>query len=254
MQKMRLTILLVALMFLISSCRLITPISPTPTLSASTKTEELLPESTSTSAPISILPSPTPQPHPTITPTPFLPIQGTFGVDNFKLRTGPGFLFDTIALYKANGIVQVYGRSPGNGWFFVTTSDHYSGWMKSDYINLEGDLEQIPYFGIGNANMVSGHVRNSNGEPMSKLGIVLHLIDSSSPANDDNTLTDESGTFYLFTPLNIKGNYLIGINAVDCTSNAVDSQCAYLYGFPSAQTIELPHPSDISIEFVLPNL
>lgn len=70
----------------------------------------------------------------------------------------------------------------------------------------------------------------------------------------DNTMTDENGAFYLYLPNTTKGNYTIGLNAYSCGSSAVDNQCNFLYGFPSAQSISIPQPDAISIEFVLPNL
>lgn len=44
---------------------------------------------------------------------PYQPFEATISVDNFKLRSGPGFLFDAIALYTANEQVLIISAAPG---------------------------------------------------------------------------------------------------------------------------------------------
>ena len=227
------------------------PSTPQPSAQtiAATSTLELLP----TNTPIS-LPTPTPQPQPTKTEVPFIPIKGTISVENFKLRKGPGFFFDTVNLYDQNDVVQVFGQTPGGDWLFVSTEDSRSGWMKSEYITLYDDVSKVPVFGFNNGDLIFGHVKNSLGQPMTHVGIVIFPAVTDDSSLQDVAVTDDTGTFYLYLPSNLQGDYTIGVNAYDCGSNAVDSQCQFLYGFPSAQSISVPHQSDISIEFVLPNL
>lgn len=203
--------------------------------------------------PVQTLPTPTVSPRPTATATPFLPQKGRITVQNFKLRSGPGFLFDTVSLYDENTTVSVYGRSQGDGWFFVSTPDSRSGWMKADYITLSNKLEKLPVIGYSDASLISGHVQNSSGNPMTGIGIVLFPASSTSASDQDNAVTDHLGNFYLFVPKSISGNYTIGVNAYNCQSNAVDAQCQFLYGFPSAQTLTLPRQADISNNFILPD-
>jgi hypothetical protein len=86
------------------------------------------------------------------------------------------------------------------------------------------------------------------------VGVIIFPGDSSDGSDSDNTVTDATGAYYLFLPKSLSGNYTVGINAYGCDSNAVDKQCQFLYGYPSAQSISIPQPSQISVEFVLPNL
>lgn len=255
MHKIRPIILILLAIFLFTGCRLISPQSSTPThLPAATATEMLSFPTMLPTEPVQTLPTPTVSARPAATATPFLPQKGIITVQNFKLRSGPGFLFDTVSLYDENTTASVYGRSQGDGWFFISTPDSRSGWMKADYISLPGKLEQLPVIGYSAASLISGHVQNSNGEPMTGIGIVLFPASSTNTSDQDNAVTDHLGNFYLFVPKSISGNYTIGVNAYNCQSNAVDAQCQFLYGFPSAQTLSLPRQTDISNNFVLPDL
>ena len=255
MHRSRLFVLVLAGLFLFSSCRLLSTSSSTtpviPTLPVNL-TQTLITEPAV--KPTIMPPTPTAKLLVTQTSTPFSPIQGVISVQNFKLRNGPGFLFDTVGLYDENTSVSIYGRSLGGGWYFVTTPDSRSGWMKSEYFTLNEDITQIPFYAFSNGDLIYGHVRNSAGVPMSGVSIVIWPSTSENPAEQDSTLTDDTGTYYLYLPKTLSGYFTIGENGYNCQSNAVDSSCNFLYGNPSAQSIEIPHPSDISIEFVLPQL
>lgn len=253
MSKKKIIFVVTLSLLVLMGCRLVSPRETATPQAVSTAT--LLPvlPSEATIEPTQALPTPTAKPLPTQTSTPFLPVSGKITVQNFKLRSGPGFLFDTVGLYDEGETVQVYGQSLGGGWLFVSTSDFRSGWMKSEYIDLSGEIDQVPYYGYSDANIIFGHVKNGNGEPIYGIGIVIFpAIDSDNPTKQDVATTDDSGAYYLFLPKDLSGNYTIGVNAYSPNSNAVNSEGAFMYGFPSAQSIELPHQADISIEFVLP--
>jgi uncharacterized protein YraI len=251
-KKLPILFILVFLLLVTTACRLISPTSTAtaPAESTSLPAITVPPTEAATQAAL-----PTPTPRPTAIPatvTPFAPIRGTIGADNFKLRSGPGFYFDTIALYKENSIVEVYGQTPGSGWYYVVASDHLAGWMKSEYLTLAGDAEELPFMSDNNASLISGHVRNNQGQGLSGISVVLFSAEDQN--SQDNTLTNANGEYFLYLPASLKGNYTIGINGYNCQSNAVDSTCNLQYGFPSAQSISLPYTSGISIEFVLPPL
>jgi SH3 domain protein len=253
LRKIYFTFVSVLVLLVISGCRSVSPQSPTQFPFPTAETAAVLPSSTAQALETqAALPSPTPQSSVAATSTPFLPLKGTITVDNFKLRSGPGFLFDTVSLYKLNETVTVYGKSQGAAWYFVAASDSRSGWMKADYITLAGDAADLPVIGYKNADVISGHVRNSHGDPMTGVGVIIFSANNQNTA--DNTVTDSSGTYYLFLPQDVTGNFTVGINAYSCTSNAVDAQCQFLYGYPSAQSVSIPQPAPISVEFVLPDL
>jgi hypothetical protein len=254
LRKIRLLLFSVLALLVFSGCRLISPQSPTPVFPPTTVNTPVVISSSiaqATDTP-QALPTPTSILTVAATSTPFIPLEGTITVDNFKLRNGPGFLFDTVNLYKLNANVAAYGKSQGGAWYFVTASDSLSGWMKADYITLAGDAADLPMIGYKGANIISGHVRNSHGDPMTGVGVIVFSANNQN--NADNTVTDSTGTYSVFLPQNLSGNYTVGINAYSCTSNAVDAQCQFLYGFPSAQSVAIPQPAPISVEFVLPNL
>ena len=119
----------------LAGCSLFSQPAPTPTFPPSQTPLALLPTFTQ-ALPTAALPALSPTPGATATIALIQPITATINVDNFKLRAGPGFLFDTVALYKINGSVSVLGRAPGDNWFYVETSDHRAGWMKMEYLEL----------------------------------------------------------------------------------------------------------------------
>jgi uncharacterized protein YraI len=255
LRKIRQLFFIVLAILVFTGCRLISPQSTTPTFPPTAVPSTPLPTpSIEITQTVSILPTSTSQLLPTRTSTPYFPIQGTITVQNFKLRSGPGFLFDTVGLYDEADVVQVYGRSQGDGWYFVSTSDQRSGWMKADYITLSGEVGDVPLIGYSDADMITGHVRNTSGQPMTDIGVAISSNDPNSTTALDNAFTDGTGSFYLYLPTTLSGDYTIGVNAYGCQSNSVDTQCNSLYGIPPAQPISLPHPPDITIEFVLPKL
>lgn len=247
MRKTQFVLLLLPAIFVLAGCGLSTPTgqptnavaSPISVTTISSATTQITPLATST-----------PPATFTATNAPLVPQTGTITVDNFKLRAGPGFLFDTVSLYKEGAILQVFGRSQGNNWLFVSTADSRSGWMKKEYITLSGKLDDLPEVVYPDADAITGHVRNSNGDPMSGIGIIIFSAENS--AVSDNTITDDSGSYYLFLPKTLHGNYTIGVNAYSCDSNAVDSQCQLLYGYPSAQSLSLPYTENAPVDFILP--
>ena len=248
MRKIRPIILILLAVFLFTGCRLISPQLPTPTFPPAVTATEMLPFPTMLpTEPAQTLPTPTVSPRPMATATPFLPQKGRITVQNFKLRSGPGFLFDTVSLYDENTTVSVYGRSQGDGWFFVSTPDSRSGWMKADYITLSSKLEKLPVIGYSDASLISGHVQNSTGDPMAGIGIVLFPASSTSTSDQDNAVTDHLGNFYLFVPKNISGNYTIGVNAYNCQSNAVDAAMPVPLRLSVGSNVDLARARQISV-------
>jgi hypothetical protein len=254
-RKIRMVLFLLFSLLLFSSCSGISPQSSPSIPSQSSTPPQIIPSSTpQATETVQVLPSPTLLPTQTATAVTSVPVQGTIAVENFRLRNGPGFLFATISLYKQNSIVEVYGKSQGGGWLYVTTSNNLTGWMKSEYITMAVKIETLPVVEFKEATVIFGHVRNSKGVPMSGIGIVIFPAVSGTGSTQDVALTDSSGAYYLYLPKNLSGDYTVGVNAYNCESNAVDSQCQLLYKYPSAQSINIPQTAPISAEFVLPDL
>jgi len=235
---------------LLSGCAIFKPAAPTPTFPPTETAVQVLPSPTPL-PPTQVLPSPTPQPSATTTSGPVQPLHAVITVDNFKLRTGPGFLFDAVALYDSSTNVTVLGRAQGDNWFYVETQDNRSGWMKMEYLELTGDYLTLPFIAPTNVQTIVGHVRTQNDVFASGIGILLSPQSGYSGTNGDSALTDSNGTFYLFLPKNLEGEYFIETNAYNCTGNLITGDCELPYVFPAVQPVTLPMPAGVTIEFVL---
>ncbi len=237
--------------FLLAGCGVFEQPRPTPTFPPTSTPVMLLPTFTPV-PPTEVPPTATTLPQPTPTGAPFEPVKATITVDNFKLRTGPGFLFDAVALYDSNTEVLVMGKAPGENWLFVQTEDNRSGWMKTEYLDLNGDLAALPLIAPSDVQTISGHVRTKDNNTFaSGIGILLEPQSGYTGTNGDNALTDSSGTFYIYLPKRMEGDYFIEPNGFNCTGNLVVGKCELPYDLPIAQPLTLPMKSDVTIEFVL---
>jgi hypothetical protein len=233
-----------------SGCSIFKQSVPTPTFPPTPSQTQALPTVTPI-PPTQTLPTATITPQPTKTSAPFQPITAKITVDNFKLRIGPGFLFATIALYDSSNTVKVIGRAQGDNWLYVETEDHLAGWMKVEYLELQGDLETLPFIAVDNAQIIIGHVRTQSNIFASGIGILFSPQSGYNGVNGDSTLTDSTGTFYLYLPENLEGEYFIGPNGYNCTGNLMVGKCELPYVMPPVQPIKLPPPAGVTIEFVL---
>lgn len=240
------------IVLLLTACSQATPSQPTlaPTPTAGVL---LMPTDTAAPIPATVEPlSPTPTPQMVGTAVPYQPFEATISVDNFKLRSGPGFLFDAIALYAANEQVLIIGAAPGDAWYFVQTSDHLSGWMKAEYLEFNGDSTTIPLIQPGNVQAIIGHVTtNDTKGPASGIGVLISPQKGYTGSNGDNTLTDASGTFYFYLPPHLEGDFFVELNGYNCEGNLMVGRCELPYKFPIAQPLTLPMPQNVTLEFVI---
>lgn len=251
---MRKGVRLLAVIFLavfLSSCSRPATNTPASTLGPTATPQVII--VTATPEPIpQTAPTATAQPQPSPTAGAYSPISADITVDNFKLRSGPGFLFDAVALYDSNESVLIMGRTPGSAWYFVQTQDNRSGWMKAEYLEFGGDAETIPFINPNDVQIVTGHVHTSeSNQAASGIGVLLSPQSGYNGSNGDNTLSDESGTFYFYLPKRLEGNYFVELNGFNCTGNLVVGRCELPYNMPIAQPISLPMPNGVTLEFVI---
>lgn len=243
-------IILILLTIFLAGCTFFSEPSATPTFPPTYTPAISLPLETESTA-AAELPTPTAKATTAALPTAISPIKATTMVDNLVLRDGPGMLFENIGLYPEYSTVTVMGRSQGDGWYFVVTEQYKSGWMKSDFVELLGDMEDLPFFAYEDANLVTGHVRTPDGQPASGIGVSIAPIGNDLGASYDATMTDISGSFYLFIPKDMTGDFQLGPNSYNCVGNLIVGECSLPYQLPDGRIITLPIGEGINIEFSL---
>ncbi len=221
---------LILLAFILAGCGNATPAAlPTPTPTYLPLI--LLP----TQEPTVQLPTITPQPGPTATSRPFDAIEATVNVENLMLRKGPGFMFDTVRTYDIGELVAILMREPGNNWVLVQTADNRSGWMNVNYLSFTGDMTLLPVITVTGVQTIRGRVLRTDMTPATKIGVSIARVIDPSPDFQDQTMTNASGEWYLYLPLELRGDWVIGVNAYSPDSNAVDSSGNLVGGLPGAQ-------------------
>lgn len=197
-------------------------------------------------------PTPTLQPivtiEPTLTPTNFSPFLAEVWANGVNLRTNPGYLFQTKRLLKENTSVQVLGRTAGNEWIYVVTSENVYGWIYAQLLQSETDLSQAPLVEPGDVFILKGKVTTPDGTPANGIHFA---ITQGSQRND--AITDESGQFIAFMPLNSSGKWQVSYVAVACISNMMDKDCncSVLFCGPTTpEVMEVSFPEENLLVFV----
>jgi hypothetical protein len=233
-----------------SGCSVFSQESPTPTFPPTLTSTAALPTVTEM-PPTQELPTITPLPTEVVLPTAIAPMPAVAGVDVLILRSGPGMLFDLITTYKVDTALSVLGKAPGDGWFLVMTPDHRSGWMKADLVTLQGKAEDLPYISPVDVDVLKGHVKTPDGKPASGIGVSLAPANKDLAAGPDSTLSDATGTFYLYIPKDTTGEFILGPNGYNCKGNLIVGKCELPYNMPGAISFSLPADLSITFEFVL---
>jgi hypothetical protein len=126
-----------------------------------------------------------------------------------------------------------------------------SGWMKAEFVTLQGDPADLPYLAVINADIITGHVLTTDGIPASGIGISLAKVNLDLGESFDAVLTDVTGTFYMYVPKGTSGAFNIGVNSYNCEGNLMVGKCELPYILPPAQLITLPVDPTVTFEFVL---
>jgi hypothetical protein len=188
---------------------------------------------------------------PTSQPNPLLLIQAQVAFDNYLLRTGPGRLFDHVAMYDQGESVQIVARETGNNWVLVITADNRGGWMNIAGLQYEGDIATLPAIVVTNAQILRGHVWNVDKTPADLIGVGLQPLTNTDPNLQEQVNTGPDGAWYAYLPINSKGQWVVGPNAYGCPKDVPTGQCSLVGTFPPAQTVTLPVSPDVWIEFLM---
>jgi hypothetical protein len=187
---------------------------------------------------------------PTVAPTatPYRPINAVVHVLVFNVRTGPSTVFPVLRQYPENAVLTVLGQAPGKGeWVLVQTSDHLSAWAMVEFINIQGDLNTVPFIEPTDAYKITGRVLDTDGNPVSGIGFAISQGTGADELRTD-VETDKNGIFTGYIPNTATGTWLVGYISINCqTSNVVDANCHYSGTIqPDYQSLVLPQVSSLN--------
>ena len=205
-------------LLVLAACSPSTPAPP-----AVTPTPEASP-----ALPATWTPSPPPTETPLPSPTPFKPFEAKALADNLNLRANPGYLFEVLQMLAKDTPFQVIAKSPGGEWIYVELADGKTGWVFAQLIATDQDLQQAPIREPEEVQLITGTVKNANGQPINGIQFMIQGAGASAPRTD--ALTDDSGIFYAFLPAASAGKWYVSFTAVSCASVTMDKDCNCLNG------------------------
>ena len=236
------------LLSLLASCNFARTSPPTestlgPTSVSTTATPEAEATSPSTPEPAPVIP---------VMASPYVPFYVVTQVDNLVLRANPGQLFEAKTTLPNTSRLLVLGRAPGGEWLLVQTPLERTGWVFGQFATSEGDLNLVPFIQPADMQIVRGRVVDEKGMPVTGVQFAVVQDKAGSPPRND-AVTDETGTFYAFMPVNTTGTWAVSFTAVTCTSNLMDRDCNCLNGVcggPTPASISVTLPLEQPIEFL----
>ncbi len=203
-------------------------------------------EATPVMATFPTLPAQTPTASASSNPTPFAPFTVNPTVDNVNLRMNPGYFFDAFGLVHQSDTLTVLGKAPGDEWIYIETADGTKGWVFSQLLTSDVDLQQLPIQEPTDVQLIKGKVVDANGTPIQGIGFEVKQ-GTETDAQANVVTTDANGEFFSFMPTTSSGTWTINQVAVACLSNVwSDSSCGtYKSGYtgvvePQTLTVVLP--------------
>jgi len=186
--------------------------------------------------------------------SPYIPFYVVTQVDNLILRANPGYLFEAKTTLPNASRLLVLGRAPGGEWLLVQTPLERTGWVFAQFVTSEGDLNLVPYVQPADMQVVCGRVLDENRSPITGIQFAVVQEKPGSPPRND-AITDETGTFYAFMPLDTTGTWAVSFTAVTCTSNVMDKDCKCINGVcggpvPESISVALPLELNEPLEFL----
>lgn len=183
------------------------------------------------------------------TATPFVPFSATVWVDNVNVRTNPGYLFPSLRLIAQGTSLTILGKSPGGEWMYARIPDGTAGWVFTQLVQSNVDLQAVPVVEPQGVQLIKGRVVDLQGLPIQGVGFSILQGEGDQPPTN-RALTDSNGEFYAFMPLSASGGWRVVHDSIACKSNVwTDDSCSY-YKVPYKGLVEpqsivvtLPHTS-----------
>jgi uncharacterized protein YgiM (DUF1202 family) len=185
-------------------------------------------------------------------PTPFTSFTVKPGVDNLNVRSNPGYLFDALLMVQQTDVLTVLGKAPGGEWMNIQTENGVEGWVFTELLTSDVDLEQVPVREPKDVLAIKGRVLDATGLPIQGVGFEVKQGTEANAATN-TVVTDANGDFYSFLPATSSGTWTVTQTGIACKSNVwSNSTCAtYKAGYtgtviPQTLTVSLPQSSPLA--------
>lgn len=175
-----------------------------------------------------VLATPAPALMVTLTPTPAEAVQHNATryayttAENVNLRVNPGRLFQVSRVLEKGTRLELLGVLPNHQWINVRTEEGIHGWVLSELVKSGFDGPPPPEVSPQNVVIISGNVVDASTNPVS--GAVVGIFQG---AQRDETQSVE-GSYQLYLPANLSGEWLLQTIAISCTSNLMGEGCICL--------------------------
>jgi Bacterial SH3 domain len=183
------------------------------------------------------------------TATPFSPFSASVWADNVNVRTNPGYLFPSLRLIAQGTSLTILGKSPGGEWMYARIADGTTGWVFTQLVQSDVDLQAVPVVEPQGVQLIKGRVVDFQGLPIQGVGFSILQGERDQPPTN-RALTDSNGEFYSFMPLSASGGWKVVHDSIACKSNVwTDDSCSYYKepykGLvePQSVVVTLPHTS-----------
>jgi SH3-like domain-containing protein len=200
----------------------------------------------------------TPTIMPTSTPistaTPFVAFSASVLADNVKVRANPGYLFPSLRLIAQGTPLTILGKSPGDEWMYARIPDGTAGWVFTQLIQSNVDLQAVPVVDPQGVQLIKGRVVDNQGMPIHGVGFSILQGEGENPPTN-RALTDSNGEFYSFMPLSASGGWKVVHDSIACKSNVwTDDSCSYYKepykGLVEPQSVVVSLPQSGILEFL----
>ena len=251
MRLIRLSWLLIVILFLAAGCSNLPTLPPMPTLPVSAPpsatpapvqliTASPLPGQAATNLPAANVTSMPTNGVPTAVTTPYTPFSARSAVDSLNLRVQPGHLSEIVRMLVLDTPLTVLGQTPGGEWIFVQTTEGITGWVFWQLITSDTDLRACPVLIPEGIQTVRGQLTDKAGQPVMGVQFAVEQGDQRSDG-----MTDAQGIFYVFLPADASGEWVASFTAISCDSPLMDANCNCRVGACNG-------PDPVSINFSLP--
>lgn len=233
--------LIFSLLVLAAGCAPARQTAPLPATATS------IPAPTSQPPTPTVIPEPTqPAAEPTPAPVERQPLGGQVNVASLNHRSGPGILFEVLGIYPQDTPVTALGAVPGYDWLLVEDESGEQGWVFTDLITLEGDLQTLPLLEAAESQQITGKVIDSSGQAIEGVQVQITAI-LFDTAVQFATRSGADGGFFAYFPADTAGLWLVEIIGTDCDSRIVDGNCNVVdyFLYNSSAFVQLPVASPV---------